>query len=85
MLFRLAGENKEVKWDPLARRVSYEIATQAVLGDLLDKDDMDFLYPHAVANQHAAFSLVRLILAFSTSLCINQYVDFTSSPASPPL
>lgn len=64
---RLAEEDKEVKWDPLARRVSYEIATQAVLGDLLDKEDMDFLYPHAVANQHAAFSLVCPFLAISIS------------------
>lgn len=32
---------------------------QAVLGDFLSKEDIDFLFPYAVTNQHAAFSLVQ--------------------------
>lgn len=34
------------------------------MGDFLTSEDVDFLYPHAVTNQHAAFSLVCLPYPF---------------------
>jgi hypothetical protein len=44
---------------------------QAVMGDFLTNEDVEFLYPYAVTNQHAAFSLVCYCTYLFSGIVLN--------------
>ena len=48
-----------MEWYEKTRWMTYNVAIQAALGDLLTKEDLEYLFPYAYAHARAGFSSVR--------------------------
>ena len=48
-----------MEWYEKTRWMTFNVAIQAALGDLLTKEDLEYLFPYVYAHGRAVFSSVR--------------------------